>query len=80
MEVTVTVRRRPNIADPAGAAVSKALRDLGYDAVEKVRIDRTITLTIDGADPVAVEERVREMCERLLANPVMEDYHIEVGQ
>ncbi len=79
MEVTVTVRRRPNIADPAGAAVSKALRDLGYDAVEKVRIDRTITLTIDGADPVAVEERVREMCERLLANPVMEDYHIEVG-
>lgn len=79
MEVTVTVRRRPNIADPAGAAVSKALRDLGYDAVEKVRIDRTITLTIDGADPVAVEERVREMCERLLSNPVMEDYHIEVG-
>jgi len=79
MEVTVTVRRRPNIADPAGAAVSKALRDLGYDAVAKVRIDRTIALTIDGEDPIAVEERVREMCERLLANPVMEDYHIEVG-
>ncbi len=80
MEVTVTVRRRSNIADPAGAAVSKALRDLGYSAVQKVRIDRTITLTIDGGDSADVEEQVTEMCERLLANPVMEDYHIEMTQ
>lgn len=78
MEVTVTVRRRANIADPAGTAVSKALRDLGYADVDEVRIDRTINLKVGGADAADVEARVREMCERLLANPVMEDYDIEV--
>lgn len=78
MEVTVTVRRRSNIADPAGTAVSKALRDLGYDDVEKVRIDRTLSLVVNGDDEATVEASVREMCEKLLANPVMEDYEIEV--
>lgn len=79
MKVTVIVRRRSNISDPAGTAVSKALRDLGYESVSSVRIDRTITLDVSGDDEAAVEASVREMCERLLTNPVMEDYEIEVA-
>ncbi len=80
MNITVRVRRRPSIADPAGSAVSKALRDLGYDQIASVRIDRTIRMTIDETDPEAAKLKVREMCERLLANPVMEDFEIEIEE
>jgi phosphoribosylformylglycinamidine synthase len=80
MKVTVHVRRRPDIADPQGTTVRRALRDLGYEGVEKVRIDRTIELDISGADPDAVAAQVRSMCERLLANPVMEDFEVVVGE
>ncbi len=78
MKVTVRVRRRPDIADPQGSTVARALRDLGYRRVGRVRIDRVIELDMEGDDPAAVSARAAEMCERLLANPVMEDYDVEV--
>ena len=78
MKVTVTVTRRADIADPQGATVTRALHDLGYDEVQQVRVDKTITLEVAGDDPAAVEAQVKTMCERLLANPVMEDFHIQV--
>ena len=78
MKVTVTVRRRPIISDPQGSTVARALRDLGYDEVERVRVDKVITLDVEGTDSVEIEARVTEMCEKLLANPVMEDFEIEV--
>ena len=77
MRVQVTIRRRGQIADPQGAAVGKGLRDLGYD-VSEVRIDRNVILDVGGSDPEEVRLSVADMCERLLANPVMEDYQIEV--
>ncbi len=76
MKVTVVVRRRPQIADPQGATVARALRDLGYDEVGEVRIDRIIELEVAAEDPDEVRRRVNEMCEKLLANPVMEDYEV----
>jgi phosphoribosylformylglycinamidine synthase PurS subunit len=79
MKVTVHVHRRPDIADPPGNTVARALRDLGYENVGKVRINRTIELDIQGTDPAVVEAEVRTMCERLLANPVMEDFDVVVG-
>jgi phosphoribosylformylglycinamidine synthase PurS subunit len=80
MRVTVDVRRRPEIADPQGATAARALHDLGYDEVGSVRIDRTIHLEVDGNDPAEVEARVEEMCRRLLANPVIEDFEVTVEQ
>lgn len=79
MRVTVNVRRRPDIADPQGTTVARALRDLGFGEVDGVRINREIVLDVDGDDPSAVEERVRSMCTELLANPVMDDFEISVG-
>ena len=79
MKVTVHVHRRPDIADPQGTTVARALRDLGYENVGKVRINRTIELDIQGTDPAVVEAEVRTMCERLLANPVMEDFDVVIG-
>lgn len=78
MKVTVHVRRRPDIADPQGATVKRALADLGYEGVERVRIDRAIELDIAGGDPEEIAAQVKEMCDRLLANPVMEDYEVVV--
>lgn len=78
MKVTVTIRRRPDIADPHGATVARALGDLGHRGVSSLRIDRTIHLEIDGTDAENVRSRVADMCEQLLANPVLEDYEITV--
>jgi phosphoribosylformylglycinamidine synthase len=78
MNVTVTIRRRPEIADPHGATVARALADLGHEGVRALRIDRTIHLEVDGDDVEAARSRVAAMCEQLLANPVLEDYEITV--
>ncbi len=78
MKVTVHVTRRSDIADPQGGAVAAALRDLGFAEVAAVRVNRRIDLEVHGTDPEVLEQRVTEMCERLLANPVMEDYQVVV--
>lgn len=80
MRVRVQVVRRPDIADPQGSTVQKALHRLGYSRVRSVRIDRTIHLEIDGEEPDEVRSQVEEMCRRLLANPVLEDVTIEVDE
>lgn len=79
MRFEVSIHRREGLSDPEGVTTAKALRDLGYLEVGEVRFGRTITLEIDGEDAVAAGARVEEMCERLLANPVIEDYTVEVA-
>jgi phosphoribosylformylglycinamidine synthase PurS subunit len=79
MKVTVTIDRRPEIADPEGATVRRALHDLGFTEVTAVRMDRVIHMEVDGDDPEEVRSRVTEMCRQLLANPVLEDFDIEVA-
>jgi phosphoribosylformylglycinamidine synthase subunit PurS len=80
MRVTVTILRRPEIADPQGSTVRRALHDLGYKEAKDVRLDRIIRLEVEGDDAGAVRARVDEMCKRLLANPVLENYEIEVHE
>ena len=79
MKVTVKIDRRPEIADPEGTTVKRALHDLGFDSVSTVRMDRVIHLEIEDDDPQRVRSAVDEMCRQLLANPVLEDYSIEVS-
>ena len=78
MKVTVEITRRPEIADPQGTTIQRALHDLGYNEVMSVRVDRVIHLEVDGDDPAVVQGRVEEMCRQLLANPVLEDFSVEV--
>lgn len=80
MKVTVVVRRRPEISDPQGTTVSRALSDMGFAGVGTVRINKEIELEVEGDDTADVERRVAEMCERLLANPVMDDFEIRVAE
>jgi len=78
MRFQVAIRRRQGLSDPEGVTTLRALRDLGYGEATEVHFGRTITLEIDGDDVAAATERVTEMCEKLLANPVIEDYEIAV--
>lgn len=76
--VTVNIRRRPSISDPQGATVARALRDLGHEVTD-VRIDKTIELQVPDGDVETIRTNVAEMCDKLLANPVMEDYEILIS-
>ena len=78
MRVTVTIDRRPEIADPEGTTVERALHDLGFTAVTSVRMDRVIHLEVEGEDPAVVRSQVEDMCRQLLANPVLEDFDVRV--
>jgi phosphoribosylformylglycinamidine synthase subunit PurS len=70
MRVRVLVRPKRGILDPQGQAVERALPALGFEGVANVHVGRLIELDVD--DP----EQVGEMCERLLANPLIEDYEV----
>ncbi|MHB1323774.1 MAG: phosphoribosylformylglycinamidine synthase subunit PurS [Coriobacteriia bacterium] len=75
-EIYVTYKK--GIFDPPGATAERALQNLGYAEVEQVKIGKYIQLEVADGTP---EARVREMCDRLLANPVIEEYRIEtVGE
>jgi phosphoribosylformylglycinamidine synthase len=77
LRVRVLVRPKEGILDPQGQAVERALPALGYDGVSNVRIGRLIELEVQDGDAEAVTSRVKEMCERLLANPLIEGYQDE---
>jgi phosphoribosylformylglycinamidine synthase subunit PurS len=79
MRVTVGITRRSEIADPQGTTIQRALHDLGHNEVVSVRVDRVIHLEVDGDDLDVVREQVTEMCREVLANPVLEDFSVEVG-
>jgi phosphoribosylformylglycinamidine synthase subunit PurS len=78
MRATVLVRPKEGILDPQGEAVEGSLRELGF-AVADVRVGRVIDLDLEAADERAGRAEVERMCERLLANPLIETYEIEVG-
>ena len=72
MTARVLIRPKAGILDPSGQAVERALTALGFDGVSDVKVGRLVELEVD--DPA----RVPEMCERLLANPLIEDYEVVV--
>ena len=74
----VEVTHLPGISDPAGATVERALPALGYTNVSQVHIGKTIRLVVDAPDAEAAQAQVKEMCERLLANPVIEAYEVTI--
>ena len=76
---TVSIVLKPGIADPQGQTIERALPALGYDGVKNVRVGKLIELEVEAEDQDAARSSVLEMCERLLANPVIESYEVEVG-
>jgi phosphoribosylformylglycinamidine synthase subunit PurS len=77
-DVAIAVTLKPVVNDPQGLVVRSGLHHLGFTDIGDVRVGKYIELTIDAADEAIAREQVTQMCERLLRNPVIEDYRIEV--
>jgi phosphoribosylformylglycinamidine synthase subunit PurS len=74
--IAVHIVPRRGILDPQGKTVADALHTLGFSAVRDVHVGRHVVVELDARDEQAAEQSTRDMCERLLANPVTEDYEI----
>jgi phosphoribosylformylglycinamidine synthase subunit PurS len=79
-EARVEITHLSGIADPQGATVERSLPALGYDNVSHVRVGKSIRLVVDAPDEAAALAQVDEMCHRLLANPVIEAYEVELTE
>jgi phosphoribosylformylglycinamidine synthase len=77
MKATVYVRLKPEVLDPQGEAVKRALGTMGFEGVRGVRIGKLIEIELDGS-PKDIEKKLARMADELLANPVIEDYEIRL--
>ena len=77
MRATVVVRPKQGILDPQGEAVETALEHLGF-AVSAARIGKVVDLELEADDPEQARAQVEQMCEQLLANPLMESFEVEI--
>jgi len=74
LRAKVIVMLKPGVLDPQGRAVRGGLHSMGYEEVEEVRVGKEIVLTLDDMAEEKARARVKEMCEKLLANPVIEEF------
>ena len=77
MRARVVVTLKKSVLDPQGVAVQHALQSLGFGEVSDVRLGKLLELELTGTDPQKARERLSAMCEKLLANTVIEEYRIE---
>ena len=81
MKARVTVMPKRTVLDPQGAAVRDAIHHLGLAAASGVRVGKYLEIQIDEeADRAALEDKLHALCRDLLSNPVIEDYHLELGE
>ena len=78
MRVKIFVSLKNGVLDPQGKAVERSLHSLGYQEVQDVRVGKFVELNLQADSREAAEGRIREMCDRLLANPVIENFHYEI--
>jgi phosphoribosylformylglycinamidine synthase len=78
MRVKIYVSLKDGVLDPQGKAIERSLHTLGYSEVRDVRMGKYLEIEIAETARAGAEARVREMCDKLLANPVIEDYRFEI--
>ena len=79
MRVKIFVSLKQGVLDPQGKAIERSLHTLGYNEVREVRAGKYIELEIDAPSREKAELRIREICDKLLANPVIEDFRFEIN-
>jgi phosphoribosylformylglycinamidine synthase len=80
MKLRVLIRLKPGILDVQGSAVQRALAGLGFGDLRELRVGKLIEIDVEAASAAAGRQRVDEMCRKLLANTILEDYTIEVTE
>lgn len=78
LQANIYVTLKKEVLDPQGEAVSRSLQVLGYQGVQEVRIGKLIQIILDSDDPEAASRQLEEMSDKLLANPVIEDFRVEI--
>lgn len=78
MKARITVYPRPEILDPQGRAIRDALARAGFDTVRELRAGKSFDLDLTGADPGAARAELEEICSKVLANPLLESFAIEL--
>lgn len=76
----VNITLKPTVNDPQGLTIRGGLHNLGFDSVKSVRAGKYMEITYDAADRVIAEEQVHEMCQKLLANPIIEDFEFNLEE
>tara|TARA_Y100001968_G_scaffold328731_1_gene376467 strand:- start:1283 stop:1552 length:270 start_codon:yes stop_codon:yes gene_type:complete len=76
----VLVRLRPSVLDPAGEATKAASKKLGIEGINKLRIGKIIELEIEAPNEIEAKSRLEKLSDRLLANPVIEDWKLEISE
>jgi phosphoribosylformylglycinamidine synthase subunit PurS len=76
-QAQIYVTLRPSVLDPAGTAVQSGLKHMGYTNVDQVRIGKYIEVTLNAENQEDAKEQLDDICDQLLANPVIENYRIE---
>jgi phosphoribosylformylglycinamidine synthase subunit PurS len=77
-QARIYVTLRPSVLDPAGTAVEAGLKQMGYDQVEQVRIGKYVELALSASSEASAREQLDQICDQLLANPVIENYRFEL--
>jgi phosphoribosylformylglycinamidine synthase PurS subunit len=80
LKVKVTVVLKEGILDPQGKAVLHAINDLKFDGVQDVRIGKYIELSFKDQDKIVVEREAKEICQKILSNPVMENFEYQIEE
>ncbi len=80
MRVKVFISLKQGVLDPQGKAVERSLHALGYGEVQDVRMGKYLEFDMSASSRETAEVRIREMCDKLLANPVIEDYRFEIQE
>lgn len=78
MKATIFITLKNGILDPQGRAVQQSLEVLGFDSVRDVRIGKLMEINLEDSDTQAAEQTIEAMCQKLLANPVIEDFRYEI--
>ena len=79
-EAEVYIKIKETVADPQGLTIKHALESLGYKSLEQVRIGKLVTIKLNTKDKEKAKKHVDEMCKKLLANPIIEDYEFKIEE
>ena len=79
-EVKITINLKPTVNNPEGLTIKSSLENLGFNNLESVRVGKNIVIRIDEDDKNDVILQVKEMCNKLLANPIIEQFEFDINQ
>ena len=79
-QAKIYVTLKPTVNDPQGLTVKGGLHNLGFDGVHSVRVGKFIEIRLDETDNSRADEQIRQMCDKLLANPIIENFRFELAE